>query len=249
MPRLAVAYEIAQLIHSAADLASLKDVLDHARQRLGFDYFAVHLQPVASHRARHLRLHNYPGDWERFYDARQFGVADPVHRASHCMASGFRWRDIPKIIPVGDRDSQMMSEARAFGLVDGFTVPAHVPGEHPGCVTFAFSGDHGFADDMLLIAEGLGHLVFQQARMLTNGRPRGGRPRVTDRQLEIVALIGQDKTNGEIGDILGIKEDTVMKHVHNICERLDAVRRTSLPLKAVYEGLLIFSDILVQYQS
>lgn len=245
MPLLAVAYDIAQQILTASDFPALQDALVYGGQAMGFDYFALQHHSIdASPKHRELRIHNYPREWETSYDRRQLGRADPIHRASQQRAAGFLWRDVPHLIPFGKRDEAMLREARQFGILDGFTVPSHVLGERPGSMTFAFAKGQGFSNEALLLAEGLGHLIFQKARMIVGQRPYLGTPRVTDRQLEIIILLGQDKINGEIADILSIKEDTVVKHVHNIFGRFDAVRRTSLPLRAVFEGLLIFSDIL-----
>lgn len=242
---LSVAHEVAQLISSSTDLAAMEDVLSYAATVLCFDYFALHHHPAAASRyVRDLRIHNYPREWEESYDRRRLGLSDPVHRTSQRRAFGFRWRDMHTIIPFYERDITMLDEARQFGIWDGFTIPEHVPGERPGSVTFAFDRGREFPDEALLLAEGLGDLAFQQAMIIDGRRPPRQSPRLTDRQLEVVVLIGQDKTNSEIGDILAIREDTVMKHVRNICERLEAVRRTSLPLRAVSQGLLIFDDIL-----
>jgi LuxR family transcriptional regulator, quorum-sensing system regulator CciR len=239
-------YEIATLLRSCPDFGTMRILFEHLSAAVGSDFYALHQHPVSASRySQDLRIHNYPPEWEECYDRRRLGLADPVHRASHLMACGFLWREVAAIVPLGDRDHAMIEEGRQFGLVDGFTIPVHVPGDRPGSLTFAFKTECCFTEKIAILLDGLAHTAFQRARILAGCRPAATKTRITDRQLEIVVLIGQDKTNGEIGDILGIKEDTVMKHIQNICGRFDAVRRASLPLRAVYEGFLIFSDILV----
>ncbi len=212
---------------------------------MGFRFFAVSYHPGRyGNRTLELRDHNYPYEWEESYDRRQLGLSDPIHRVSNTRADGFRWRDGPKIIPYTERDLAMINEAQLFGIDDGFTVPTNVPGERPGSVTFVTGKGDPFPDDMLLFAEAFAHRGFQRIREIEGLRPVASKPIVTDRHLEIVVLVGRDKTNGEIGELLGIKEDTVMKHVAAICSRFDALRRTSLPMRAVLEGLLTFSDVL-----
>ncbi len=212
---------------------------------MGFRFFAVSYHPGRGPAGIvDLRDHNYPHEWEESYDRQKLGLSDPIHRASNRHADGFRWRDAPSIVPFTDRDNAMIEEARVFGIADGFTVPTNVPGERPGSVTFVTGHDDPFPKDILLFAEAFGHRAFQRIREIEGLRPHAGKPIVTDRHLEIVVLIGRDKTNGEIGELLGIKEDTVMKHVATICARFSALRRTSLPMRAVLEGLLSFSDIL-----
>jgi DNA-binding CsgD family transcriptional regulator len=235
---------LAEAIVSSSCRPELGEMMAQTCQPMGFQYFALSHHPQSWHRRdSDLHLHNYPAEWARCYDRRRLALSDPIHRASHVHAAGFRWDDVPAIIPVTERDRAMLAEARAFGIADGFTVPTNVPGEQYGSVTFATHDGDSFPDAMLLFAEALGHLAFQTARVIDGQRPALKKACVTDRQLEIVILIGRDKTDGEMAQILGVKEDTITKHVRNICERFDATKRTSVPLRAVFAGLISFSDI------
>jgi DNA-binding CsgD family transcriptional regulator len=238
------AQDAAKLIVSSTCREALGEALLEAGRSMGFEFFALAHHPQAwRRRESDLRIHNYPREWELCYDRRRLGLSDPIHRASHLNASGFRWSEVAGIIPVTDRDRAMLQEARGFGIDDGYTVPTNVPGEQYGSVTFATTQGVPFPDQMLLYAEAFGHLAFQAARVVDGHRALPRKSAVTDRQLEIVVLIGQDKTDSEMAQILGVKEDTVTKHVRNICERLDAVKRNSVPLRAIFAGLLCFSDI------
>jgi NarL family two-component system response regulator LiaR len=49
---------------------------------------------------------------------------------------------------------------------------------------------------------------------------------LTSRQEEILALIGEGRTDQEIGNILHLSEGTVRSHVHNIIQRLGLETRT-----------------------
>lgn len=245
MAYLKDAQQLAQLIASSTSRAALREALAAVSRAMRFRFFALTYHPRRGIKdIGDLRDHNYPYEWEESYDRRQLGLSDPIHRASNLQAAGFRWQDAPAIIPYTERDLAMIDEARRFGIEDGFTVPTNVPGERPGSVSFVTGNGDIFPEDMLLFAEGFGHMAFQRIRMIEGQRPVARKLVVTDRHLEIVVLIGRDKTNGEIGELLGIKEDTVMKHVATICARFDALRRTSLPMRAVLGGLLTFSDIL-----
>lgn len=50
---------------------------------------------------------------------------------------------------------------------------------------------------------------------------------LTDRENEVLAWVGQGKTDGEIGKILGISIRTVQKHVENIFNKLGVETRTA----------------------
>lgn len=51
---------------------------------------------------------------------------------------------------------------------------------------------------------------------------------LTKRELEIVGLIAEGKSNGEIAGVLFISEATVKKHISNIFEKTGASRREEL---------------------
>jgi len=241
---LRAAQELAQQIMKSGDRAALGDGLAQAAAEMGFGYYALAQHPRSLRLRRgDLRVHNYAPEWEALYDRCGLGLSDPIHRASHIHGSGFRWRDVGSIIPATERDYAMLLQARSYGIAEGFTVPTNIPGEQFGSVTFATRVGDAFPEDMVIVAEALGHMAFQTARAIDGVRPFLKAPSVTDRQLEIVALIGRDKTDGEMAQILGVKQDTIAKHVRNICERFDAVKRTSVPLRALFHGMLTFWDI------
>jgi DNA-binding NarL/FixJ family response regulator len=60
---------------------------------------------------------------------------------------------------------------------------------------------------------------------------------LTDRQLEVAALIAAGSTNRQIARTLGISEKTVEVHIHNIMERLHTPSRAGIAAWAVSHGL------------
>ena len=62
--------------------------------------------------------------------------------------------------------------------------------------------------------------------------------RLTDRELEVLALVTQGLRNKEIAAELGISENTAKYHLRNILEKLHAQSRTEVAARAVREGLV-----------
>lgn len=62
-------------------------------------------------------------------------------------------------------------------------------------------------------------------------------PELTEREREILALIGQHRTNREIADLLILSEKTVRNHVSNIFTKLQVADRTQAILRARDAGL------------
>ena len=63
-------------------------------------------------------------------------------------------------------------------------------------------------------------------------------PRLTDRELEVLRLVAQGKSNREIAGDLYISENTVKNHVRNILEKLQLHSRMEAVMYAVKEKLL-----------
>ena len=67
---------------------------------------------------------------------------------------------------------------------------------------------------------------------------REGRPRVTQREVEILELISQGLRDKEIAEATGISEKTVYVHVKNILAKLDVKDRTAAVRAAVRRGII-----------
>lgn len=62
-------------------------------------------------------------------------------------------------------------------------------------------------------------------------------PELTDREREILTMIGQGNTNGEIADTLVISLKTVRNHVSNIFNKLQVADRAQAAIRAREAGL------------
>jgi len=66
---------------------------------------------------------------------------------------------------------------------------------------------------------------------------------LTARELEILKLVAQGKSNKEIAEALVIAEETVHSHVSNILNKLHLASRTQAALYALKEGIASLDDI------
>jgi DNA-binding NarL/FixJ family response regulator len=63
-------------------------------------------------------------------------------------------------------------------------------------------------------------------------------PRLTERELDVVRLVVEGRSNDEIGARLGIGPKTVESHLRRLFERFDLASRTELATRALREGWL-----------
>jgi DNA-binding NarL/FixJ family response regulator len=84
------------------------------------------------------------------------------------------------------------------------------------------------------------HLDSEIARRLTQELRCGpvGLALLTSRERQILALLGEGRSNREIADILVISERTARTHVSNVLSKLNLTSRTQAALMAIREGLV-----------
>jgi len=86
------------------------------------------------------------------------------------------------------------------------------------------------------------HLDPAAARILAKGMrsrtEQGPVEALTDRELEVLSLVGHGRSNKEIATDLGITERTARTHVSNILGKLDLQSRTQAALYAVERKLV-----------
>ncbi|HEX2756771.1 MAG TPA: response regulator transcription factor [Candidatus Limnocylindrales bacterium] len=69
-------------------------------------------------------------------------------------------------------------------------------------------------------------------------RAQGGLARLSQRELDVVRLVVDGRSNDEIGARLGIGPKTVESHLRRLFERFDLASRTELATRALREGWL-----------
>jgi LuxR family quorum-sensing system transcriptional regulator CciR len=95
-------------------------------------------------------------------------------------------------------------------------------------------------------AQLIGTSAFQTARRLSGIGPRLGRGtrQLTPRQRECLIWVAKGKTDWEIGEILGLNEETVTEYLDLARKRFDSGRRIQLAIQALFEGQISFLEVL-----
>jgi hypothetical protein len=165
-----------QAARQCSSEGDLRCHIDAATHDLGFDHFAL-LRHGSLRTPKHdlCRLDSYPVAWSHELTKRGLVGADPVHHASMRSNIGFAWAELPQLVIIGRRGREILNLAPQFGIGDGFTVPANVPGEPSGSCSFAVRPGRDLPVHALLAAEQIGAHAFRAARRLA-GYPRHGTP-------------------------------------------------------------------------
>jgi LuxR family quorum-sensing system transcriptional regulator CciR len=245
---LATAQQFALAVEAAASIRELGGLVDAITREMGFRYFALthHVDIVRSAQPT-IRIHNYPPEWEAFFDAEGLGRSDPVHRASHLRNLSFPWATLRDLIELSPRDEEIIARSRRAGLADGYTVPAHMPGESEGSCSFATARGQSYRVDWTPLVQFVGTAAFEAARRLSGIRRTDlDRPRLSDRQRDCIYWAARGKSDWETSQILGIGHDTAIQHMKEARRRYGVLNRTQLAIHALYDGALTFTDAMIR---
>lgn len=245
MSKLATARDFLQQVRSATSNDQLGDALALVSEAMGFRYYALtHHVDFAAAGADAVRLQNYPPHWVAWFDENRLGVADPVHRASQVTSVGFLWDRVPEMIKITTGDRDVLDRARREGIGDGFTVPAHVPGESSGSCSFAVAPFREVREEHLAVAQLVGAFAFEAARRINRIRLiDAAAPTLTERQRDCVLWMARGKSDWEMAQILGLSPETVTQHLNTARERYDVAKRPQLAVRALFDGHISFSDV------
>jgi len=229
------------------DAAVLKEYMDTMTRKMGFAYFLIYRSSARQNRDRfgHMGLGSYPIGF--FKDAwRGEAHFDPVVKASARTATGFRWEDIPNIIPLSPKQVRILEMGRRYGLGHGFTVPYHIPGDPSGFTSFVCAIDTPYPEYNQGMAQLVGSFAYEAARRIwlrSEGlKLRADRVELTPRQLDCLILVAHGKTNWEIAIVLGLRESTVEGYIDDAKAALGVTRRSQLVTRALFEGFLSLSE-------
>ena len=137
-------------------------------------------------------------------------------RHAQASAEPVYWDDIAKDTTLTPRERAFVTELRSHGLSSGVGIPVYGPNGQVGHCGLGFrAGVRRLAPEVLRAYQWvcqLGHLRYCDMLQADLGPP----PALSGRESEVLALVARGKSNGTIGQILGISSHTVDAHLRRI---------------------------------
>lgn len=230
--------------------SDLHAALEFATCTLGFSGFAMgHHVDLARPPEDAISLSTYSKSWVSHHVGRRYYSDDPIHIASTKTVVGFLWRDVGNFIRLTPRHKQILTEAAAFGLGEGFTVPVYLPGEYHGTCSFSARSLDNLIPDALAVAQLCGTFAFETGRRIMRTRSSIAiepAPVLTERQHDALTLVGRGKTDPEIAHILGVSRATAHEHVEAVRHAYGNAQRPLLIARALFDGQVAFSELLAR---
>lgn len=240
----AVPPEVIERIMAADNLLVLRDVADEYLRAIGFRSATYHLVSKAGYGdSLPSFVTSYPDEWIKRYEHRGYLRIDPVMLRARKSVVPFAWSETIRH-GLSTAQIKLLGEATVFGLSDGITVPIHFPG---GFAIFTACADGNRAEREKIVSLALSAVtllalhVHSRAERLLEQRllsERGIDRQLTRRELECVRWLASGKSVQDIGDILGLTRPTVTAYLRRAAEKLQALNRVHLCVKAISLGLI-----------
>ena len=230
--------------------------MDDVTREMGYSYYALlhhvdlsHFRSDLTHmkRGEMVALSSYPESWIEIYLRDQIVNRDPVLLASHRTNAGFYWHEMPNLIRITKAPREVREATLRAGIEDGFTVPAHVPGEANGSCNFAMARGLDVPRGQRALAQAIGAFAFSAARTMVenaSGLRREPRRALTPRVLDCIVLSARGTSYWEIGKILALSTATVKRHMEIAREHYDVTTKEQVIAHALFEGQIALSDLI-----
>ena len=223
----------------------LRRLLAGVTSELGFRYFALlHHASLQRSASALLRIDNYPPGWVQELIEEDLAHDDPVHHACVRTNAGFLWAELGSLLSLTARHRRILERSGRFGIGEGFTIPAHVPGEPSGSCSFAMRRGRGLPRQRLFDAELIGAHAFRAARRIHNYPAQGAHAHLSRRQLQCLRLLAAGKTDWEIARILDLSIETAHQYVKSARAAYDVVSRTQLVVHGLRDAWISFDDAI-----
>nr|WP_321457942.1 LuxR family transcriptional regulator [uncultured Cohaesibacter sp.] len=236
-----------EMMQSASTVDGAFDLFKEFVNEHGYDnacYTLVTDHPSIGKMAYHGVTSDYPEPWMKHYRDHDYQHFDPVWLRSFEHPVPFFWNDLvdqKKRDPSLDgeilrKSLQVMNEAAEEGVADGIGLSfTNRMGEISG---FGISRqqqqkchDYRELGTIYLVAT-----VFHDKFMSLH--QEAVRPKLSQREKDILSWAAEGKSDWEIATILGIKHSTVRYHWKNIFQKLDVSSRLLATSKAIRQKLI-----------
>lgn len=238
--------EFAEAAFEAQSLAQLHALLADVTVRFGADYFLlVHHADFSSGGDELVWVGNYPQEFNRISPQLGEPLNDPILKACEKTLTGFFWSDVESFVALTGKHRERQVAVRKTGLGDGFVVPTHIPGEHPGSCHFATQRGKLVPRANSAALQTIASFGFEAARRLVRvqGSLISDRVSLTDRQRECLIMSARGKSDSVIGQLLGLSPKTINSYIESAKRRYGVATRAQLIVSALYASEITFLDI------
>lgn len=231
-------------VNACTALHELAPPLGDAGREIGFDYFALTLcDNLQQSTPRFKHLDSYPAAYAEVFVARGLYRFDPALQLAQRRIGGFPWKRIGELMPLKSFQSELLRQAAREGLRDGYTIPANVPGEPCGAVSFGARRTLRLTAERRWCADCIGRTAFEASRRLRglSAHPSPV-PHLNNRVIQCLRRLTLGETDKEVARLLGISPATVNDYVKMALRSYRARNRAHLVTLALRDSHVAFCE-------
>lgn len=175
--------------------------------------------------------------WAHRFFMQNDGDDNPFLSGGICNSEPVFWSEIDLSRIGGTRLWRMYRDAVSFGVTAGLCVPIYFPGRLPVVANFVGSGLRETPETRVSLHAMALYTHYRLLRLREMGRQKN--PLLTSREADCLAWVSQGKTDWEIGEILGISENTVHWYIENSKRKLGVATRIQAVVSAIQAGIFM----------
>ena len=225
------------------NISGLNNVISSISDIIEYEYFLIGIVfPQSMTKSQTGIVDNYNPEWRDIYDSDNLKSIDPT--VLYCMHNHrpALWSD-PSITTISKHikaKTNVLEEAKGYELRNGISIPIHSYRSISGMYSFANSDNHTGLHNLATIAsQALSPLVIDCfANDPSFSRSFPSQQTLTPREIECLQWSAEGKSAWEIAKISNCSERTVVFHLTNTCEKLDAQNKYQAITKAIILGII-----------
>jgi DNA-binding CsgD family transcriptional regulator len=171
-------------------------------------------------------FNTWPPEWLLEYQKNDYVRHDMLPAVARLSATPFTWAELLRDREQTQKQIEFHSRVRDLGVVDGYAVPIHLPGEDVGlCVSVS---THIINDPEERLALHMASLqAYDRCRTLGGAtEASSAKAPLSPRELQCLKWVLDGKSDTDIGAILGISRTTVHFHIERVKKKLAVRTRT-----------------------
>lgn len=232
-------------LRTAPDFDRLRLELVAAKQGLGFDHFSLIQADSSLTDGATLLLQDFPDAFISLLADTFLYRHSPVLRAVGRVSRPFRWSELEAILDLSVEQQDYLRLAADHGIVHGYTVPIHIPGEPSGLVSFVSRADNPIHERRLPPAQFIASHGFDAARRLLRKAKASDAVEGLDAiDREVILWLARGKTRWMIARKLGLSEASVSEAILRARRHYRVGSHTEMVVRALYDRTIGFEDVM-----
>ena len=226
-------------IEVTTSLEQLLEVYSNFVSQYGFTSLVVGqlFNPLlAQDPANQILITNWNLEWQEVWWDNGYYEHDPIVHYLLKTQKLFSWdiayRHASKI------GKKIFEESKNFGFTNGIAFPVSTDVGSLGIVSLGVD-EVNFEKKTLAMIQTVSKHTYLHLVKLSNFKATNSASSFTKRETEIMHLVSQGKTNGEIAKILNLSDETIKSYLKLVSQKLNTVNRAHAVSEAIRKGLII----------